>query len=59
MEPKDIIYNKWIKCSDNNYWQTEHDIVLCPMGGEVYIHSMFIKLLNLLKYIKEFNNFTF
>ena len=39
MEPKDIIYNKWIKCSDNNYWQTEHDIVLCPMGGEVYMYT--------------------
>ena len=37
MEPKDIIYNKWIKCSDDNYWQSEHDIVLCPIGGEVYM----------------------
>ena len=40
MEPKDIIYNKWIKCSDDNYWQTEHDIVLCPIGGEVYMFTM-------------------
>ena len=40
MEPKDIIYNKWIKCSDDNYWQSEHDIVLCPISGEVY---MFMK----------------
>ena len=39
MEPKDIIYNKWIKCSDNNYWQTEHDIVLCPINGEVYMYT--------------------
>ena len=39
MEPKDIIFNKWIKCSDDNYWQTEHDIVLCPMGGEVYMYT--------------------
>ena len=40
MEPKDIIYNKWIKCSDDNYWQSEHDIVLCPIGGEVYMFTM-------------------
>ena len=40
MEQKDIIYNKWIKCSDNNYWQSEHDIVLCPIGGEVYMFTM-------------------
>ena len=39
MEQKDIIYNKWIKCSDNNYWQTEHDIVLCPIDGEVYMYT--------------------
>ena len=39
MEQKDIIYNKWIKCSDNNYWQSEHDIVLCPIDGEVYIYT--------------------
>ena len=39
MEQKEIIYNKWIKCSDDNYWQTEHDIVLCPMGGEVYMYT--------------------
>ena len=39
MEPKNIIYNKWIKCSDDNYWQTEHDIVLCLMGGEVYMYT--------------------
>ena len=39
MEPKDIIYNKWIKCSDDSYWQTEHDIVLCPIGGEVYMYT--------------------
>ena len=39
MEPKDIIYNKWIKCSDDNYWQSEHDIVLCPIGGEVYMFT--------------------
>ena len=40
MEPKEIIYNKWIKCSDDNYWQSEHDIVLCPIGGEVYMFTM-------------------
>ena len=40
MEPKDIIFNKWIKCSDDNYWQSEHDIVLCPIGGEVYMFTM-------------------
>ena len=40
MKPKDIIYNKWIKCSDDNYWQSEHDIVLCPIGGEVYMFTM-------------------
>ena len=40
MEQKEIIYNKWIKCSDDNYWQSEHDIVLCPIGGEVYIFTM-------------------
>ena len=40
MEPKDIIFNKWIKCSDDNYWQTEHDIVLCPIGGEVYMFTV-------------------
>ena len=40
MEPKDIIYNKWIKCSNDNYWQTEHDIVLCPIGGEVYMFTV-------------------
>ena len=40
MEPKDIIYNKWIKCSDDNYWQSEHDIVLCPIGEEVYMFTM-------------------
>ena len=39
MEPKDIIYNKWIKCSDDNYWQSEHDIVLCPIDGEVYMFT--------------------
>ena len=39
MEPKDIIFNKWIKCSDDNYWQSEHDIVLCPIGGEVYMFT--------------------
>ena len=39
MEPKDIIYNKWIKSSDDNYWQSEHDIVLCPIGGEVYMFT--------------------
>ena len=39
MEQKEIIYNKWIKCSDNNYWQTEHDIVLCPIDGEVYMYT--------------------
>ena len=39
MEPKKIIYNKWIKCSDDNYWQSEHDIVLCPIGGEVYMFT--------------------
>ena len=39
MAQKDIIYNKWIKCSDNNYWQTEHDIVLCPIDGEVYMYT--------------------
>ena len=39
MEPKDIIYNKWIKCSDETYWQSEHDIVLCPIGGEVYMFT--------------------
>ena len=39
MKQKDIIYNKWIKCSDNNYWQTEHDIVLCPIDGEVYMYT--------------------
>ena len=39
MEPKEIIFNKWIKCSDNNYWQTEHDIVLCPINGEVYMYT--------------------
>ena len=39
MEPKDIIYNKWIKCSDDNYWQSEHDIVLCPINGEVYMFT--------------------
>ena len=36
MKPKE---NKWIKCSDDNYWQTEHDIVLCPIGGEVYMFT--------------------
>ena len=40
MEQKEIIYNKWIKCSDDNYWQSEHDIVLCPIGGEVYMFTM-------------------
>ena len=40
MEPKDIIYNKWIKSSDDNYWQSEHDIVLCPIGGEVYMFTV-------------------
>ena len=40
MEPKDIIFNKWIKCSDDNYWQSEHDIVLCPIGGEVYMFTV-------------------
>ena len=40
MEPKEIIYNKWIKCSDDNYWQSEHDIVLCPIGGKVYMFTM-------------------
>ena len=40
MKPKDIIYNKWIKCSDDNYWQSEHDIVLCPIGGEVYMFTV-------------------
>ena len=40
MEPKEIIYNKWIKCSDDNYWQSEHDIVLCPIGGEVYMFTV-------------------
>ena len=39
MEQKEIIYNKWIKCSDDNYWQTEHDIVLCPIDGEVYMYT--------------------
>ena len=39
MEQKDIIYNKWIKCSDDNYWQSEHDIVLCPINGEVYMYT--------------------
>ena len=29
----------WIKCSDDNYWQSEHDIVLCPIGGEVYMFT--------------------
>ena len=40
MEQKEIIFNKWIKCSDDNYWQSEHDIVLCPIGGEVYMFTM-------------------
>ena len=40
MEQKEIIFNKWIKCSDNNYWQSEHDIVLCPIGVEVYMFTM-------------------
>ena len=40
MEPKKIIFNKWIKCSDDNYWQSEHDIVLCPIGGEVYMFTV-------------------
>ena len=40
MEPKEIIFNKWIKCSDDNYWQSEHDIVLCPIGGEVYMFTV-------------------
>ena len=40
MEQKAIIYNKWIKCSDDNYWQSEHDIVLCPIGGEVYMFTV-------------------
>ena len=40
MEQKEIIYNKWIKCSDDNYWQSEHDIVLCPIGGEVYMFTV-------------------
>ena len=40
MKPKEIIYNKWIKCSDDNYWQSEHDIVLCPIGGEVYMFTV-------------------
>ena len=40
MEPKDIIYNKWIKCSNDNYWQTEHDIVIFPIDGEVYMFTM-------------------
>ena len=39
MEPKDIIYNKWIKCSNDNYWQTEHDIVIFPIDGEVYMFT--------------------
>ena len=39
MEPKDIIYNKWLKCSDDNYWQTEHDIVIFPIDGEVYMFT--------------------
>ena len=39
MEQKEIIFNKWIKCSDDNYWQSEHDIVLCPIGGEVYMFT--------------------
>ena len=39
MEQKEIIFNKWIKCSDDNYWQTEHDIVLCPIDGEVYMYT--------------------
>lgn len=39
MEQKEIIFNKWIKCSDDNYWQTEHDIVLCPINGEVYMYT--------------------
>ena len=39
MEQKDIIYNKWIKCSDDNYWQTEHDIVIFPIDGEVYMFT--------------------
>ena len=30
----------WIKCSDDNYWQSEHDIVLCPIGGEVYMFTV-------------------
>ena len=40
MEPKDIIYNKWIKCSNDNYWQPEHDIVIFPIDGEVYMFTM-------------------
>ena len=40
MEQKEIIFNKWIKCSDDNYWQSEHDIVLCPIGGEVYMFTV-------------------
>lgn len=35
----DIIYNTWIKCSDYNYWQSEHDIVACRISDEVFIFS--------------------
>ena len=39
MEQKEIIYNKWINCSNDHYWKTEHAIVLCPIGGEVYMYT--------------------
>ena len=35
----DIIYNKWIECSDSNYWQTDYDIVACRISDEVFIFS--------------------
>lgn len=34
-----IIYNQWIDCTDDNYWQTEHDIIAYVCGDETYMMS--------------------
>lgn len=31
-----LIYNTWIDCTDENYWQTERDMVGVIIAGEMY-----------------------
>ena len=34
-----IVYNQWIDCTDENYWQTDTDIVCYMLEDDFYINT--------------------